>query len=201
MVIDPPYGVELISRGAVTRNYKEFGYASTDDSEESVLKLIHEFFPFIDKITERVVLTPGVRLMFKYPRPDHVGAFYSPAGKGCNKWGFTCWHPIFYYGKDPYLSRGLGSRPDSFRYFTENIDAHHPCPMPLKSWQKLVERCSLPDETVLDPFMGSGTTGMACANLNRKFIGIEIEPKYFEEACRRIEKAKRSATIKHSFWK
>ena len=41
----------------------------------------------------------------------------------------------------------------------------------------------------LDPFMGSGTTGVACANLGRKFIGIEIEPKYFDIACKRIEDA------------
>ena len=42
---------------------------------------------------------------------------------------------------------------------------------------------------VLDPFMGSGTTGVACIKLGRKFIGIEIEPKYFDIACRRIEEA------------
>lgn len=44
-------------------------------------------------------------------------------------------------------------------------------------------------EVVLDPFMGSGTTGVACAKLGRRFIGIEIEPKYFDIACRRIEEA------------
>ena len=43
--------------------------------------------------------------------------------------------------------------------------------------------------TLLDPFMGSGTTGVACANLGRKFIGIEIERKYFDIACERIEAA------------
>lgn len=42
---------------------------------------------------------------------------------------------------------------------------------------------------VLDPFMGSGTTGVACANLGHKFIGIEIDPRYFEIACARIEAA------------
>jgi len=41
--------------------------------------------------------------------------------------------------------------------------------------------------TILDPFMGSGTTGVACARLGRSFIGIEIEPRYFDIACRRIE--------------
>ena len=48
----------------------------------------------------------------------------------------------------------------------------------------------LPDaRTICDPFMGSGTTGVACAKLGRKFIGIEIEPKYFDIACRRIDAA------------
>ena len=46
-------------------------------------------------------------------------------------------------------------------------------------------------DTVLDPFMGSGTTGVACMNLGRSFIVIECEPKYFDIACRRIEDAQR----------
>ena len=49
--------------------------------------------------------------------------------------------------------------------------------------------------TILDPFMGSGTTGVACMNLGRKFIGIEREPKYFEIACRRIEDAQRQERL------
>jgi len=48
---------------------------------------------------------------------------------------------------------------------------------------------SAPNSVVLDPFMGSGTTGVACANLGRKFIGIEIERKYFDIACERIAAA------------
>lgn len=64
----------------------------------------------------------------------------------------------------------------------------HPTQKPLR----LMEWCllSVPDaETILDPFMGSGTTGVACANLGRKFIGIEINEKYFDIACKRIEAA------------
>ena len=44
-------------------------------------------------------------------------------------------------------------------------------------------------QTILDPFMGSGTTGVACVQLDRKFIGIELDPDYFEIACKRIEEA------------
>ncbi len=54
---------------------------------------------------------------------------------------------------------------------------------------RLVERASLTGDKILDPFMGSGTTGVAAVKLGRKFIGIEIEPKYFDIACRRISDA------------
>lgn len=48
---------------------------------------------------------------------------------------------------------------------------------------------TLPGATILDPFMGSGTTGVACVKLGRKFIGIEIDEGYFDIACERIRKA------------
>jgi len=53
----------------------------------------------------------------------------------------------------------------------------------------MVERSSQQSDTVLDPFMGSGTTGVAAVRLGRKFTGIEIEPKYFDIACRRVSDA------------
>lgn len=62
----------------------------------------------------------------------------------------------------------------------------HPTQKPVGIMGWCVEKT---DGIVLDPFMGSGTTGVACAKLGRKFIGIEIEPKYFDIACERIQKA------------
>lgn len=63
----------------------------------------------------------------------------------------------------------------------------HPCSRAQMHLNFLVRWWSEPGELVLDPFMGSGTTGVAALGLGRKFIGIEIEPKYFDIACRRIE--------------
>ncbi len=62
---------------------------------------------------------------------------------------------------------------------------------PTQKPRAVMEWCvaKVPEGVVLDPFMGSGTTGVACANLGRKFIGIEIERKYFDIACERIEAA------------
>ena len=65
-------------------------------------------------------------------------------------------------------------------------------PVPLMKW------CIsfFPDSQIIfDPFMGSGTTGVACMSLGRKFIGIEIEPKYFAISCERIENAQRQERL------
>ena len=72
--------------------------------------------------------------------------------------------------------------------------AGHPTQKPLKVMRWCIDQAGNP-ETILDPFMGSGTTGVACANLGRKFIGIEIEPKYFEIACERIDNAYRQERL------
>jgi DNA modification methylase len=64
----------------------------------------------------------------------------------------------------------------------------HPTQKPLALMKWCIEQASNP-ETIIDPFMGSGTTGVAAIQMGRKFIGIEREPKYFEIACKRIEQA------------
>ena len=65
--------------------------------------------------------------------------------------------------------------------------AEHPTQKPINLMTWCVEHTK--GHRILDPFMGSGTTGVACMNLGRKFIGIEIERKYFDIACERIEAA------------
>ena len=62
----------------------------------------------------------------------------------------------------------------------------HPTIKPLDIIQNIIINSSEENATVLDPFMGSGTTGVACLNTNRKFIGMEIDKNYFEIAKKRI---------------
>lgn len=66
----------------------------------------------------------------------------------------------------------------------------HPTQKPVAVMEWAISHAGVPS-TILDPFMGSGTTGVACMNFGRKFIGIEMEPKYFDIAFRRIEDAQR----------
>lgn len=65
----------------------------------------------------------------------------------------------------------------------------HPTEKPISLMRELIQDFTDWGQTILDPFMGSGTTGVACAKMGRKFIGIELEEKYFDIACRRIEEA------------
>lgn len=92
------------------------------------------------------------------------------------------------YGHSRWNGRG---KRGVFTHCTNNINREgtHPTEKPLSLMRELVELFSNRDETILDPFMGSGTTGVACVKLGRKFIGIELDKRYFDIACKRIEVA------------
>lgn len=161
-----------------------------DDTQEHLGHLINKFMPQVQRIAKRILITCGVPNMWLYPAPDWVLNWSDPSGEGGCKWGFPSWQPILAYGKDPYLQNGLGRRSDTIikRYLREkNID--HPCHKPIGFMKWLIGRATFEGDTILDPFMGSGTTGVACVKLNRNFIGMEINPTYFEIAKRRIEEA------------
>jgi site-specific DNA-methyltransferase (adenine-specific) len=75
---------------------------------------------------------------------------------------------------------------------TAKDKTEHPTQKPIKLMEYLVLTYSNVNQAVLDPFMGSGTTGVACVNTSRQFIGIEKDAKYFDIACKRIEEAVKS---------
>ena len=75
------------------------------------------------------------------------------------------------------------------KIFADRVERHHPTqkPLPLMEW--CINLAPKTTSTVADPFAGSGTTGVACANMGKTFYGIERERKYFDIACERIERA------------
>jgi site-specific DNA-methyltransferase (adenine-specific) len=78
-----------------------------------------------------------------------------------------------------------------------NVEGH-PCPRPLDQVRHIVDQWVPPGGTILDPFMGSGTTGVACVQTGRNFIGIEIDPTYFAIAQRRIAEAQMQPALELS---
>jgi len=90
---------------------------------------------------------------------------------------------LFYPGAEHFFPAG---RPTDVLEVPRTGNNYHPTEKPRELMEAIVRWTY---GTILDPFMGSGTTGVACVKLGRKFIGIEIEPKYFDIACKRIEAA------------
>lgn len=174
ILTDPPYGVGV-------------DYGVFEDTLPNAQGLIEKFMPIILAWDVPILLTPGHRAMWLYPKPSWVLAWIHPAGMGRNPWGFTQFNPILAYGKDPYLKRGLGSRPDTLILAADREgEMGHPTPKPVKVWLWLLERVSpSKEELIYDCFLGSGTTLIAAEKLNRRCYGMEIDPVYTDVCVKR----------------
>jgi DNA modification methylase len=120
----------------------------------------------------RVAIIMGTEAAWELPKPKWTACWARPASSARSLvGGFSHWSPILLYG-DCKLS--------------VDFKSWHASPKPevLMSW--LVNELTEEGQTVLDPFMGSGTTGVACAKLKRNFIGIERDAAHYATACARI---------------
>lgn len=176
VITDPPYGIG-------------FKYRSHDDATDKWYELMRCVVPMMINAAKFVVMPACAqqRIGWWYSEfpPTWLVAWYKGSPGHRSKIGFNDWEAHLVWGK-PWRQMH-----DHFQTPLV-IDANgHPCPKPVAYSEWLVSRGCPPHGVVIDPFMGSGTTGVACANLGRKFIGIEIERKYFDIACERIDNAYR----------
>jgi DNA modification methylase len=187
LVTDPPYGVNLgktIGRGG-KHGLARLGYDGIDDSYESwseaVLPIIFESV----KRAKRAAVFTGPHIQ-EQPKASAIGGIYNPAGSGRHRWGFNTFSPVLFYGTAPNLHKG--AKPNTLKSSARaERNGHHPCPKPLEWMSWLVNLASEENDTILDPFMGSGTTLRAAKDLSRRAIGIEINERYCEIAVRRLE--------------
>jgi len=99
--------------------------------------------------------------------------------------GYGNWLAAVVAGKKPRMGQ------NHLRFSVTRGKPDHPSPKPVQYMEAIVNRVTNPGDTVLDPFMGSGTTGVAALSLGRKFIGIEKDEKYFKIAEKRIKERQR----------
>jgi site-specific DNA-methyltransferase (adenine-specific) len=133
---------------------------------------------------------------------DRIHACVS-AGEICLIWGgnyfdlpptqgFVVWDKVqpenFSSSMCEYAWTNASKPAKLFRRHVVSYEKFHPTTKPIELMEWCIDWIGVA-ETILDPFMGSGTTGVACMNLGRKFIGIEMNQKYFEIACERIRQA------------
>jgi DNA modification methylase len=177
LVTDPPYGVNFDGKATKHTTVKSGGYIGEDSTT-----LGPEIVNMALTLVKRAAVFPGTRLLFRYPEPADIGCVYCPSGAGIGRAGFTCFHPVLFYG--PRASNKL--QPSSIISFAVSEPNGHPCPKPIEWMTWIVGLVSNEDETVIDPFCGSGRTLRAAKNQNRRAIGIDIEEAYCEIAAKQM---------------
>ncbi len=181
VVTDPPYGIKRFEKGSLR-------FDKNDEYKNGILwdrKPEQRTFNVILTAAKNSIIwgsnnfqLPNSESFFVWDKMQTVSNFASAELAFCNI---------------PKLPAKV------FRYSIHQFNCDEPSrPHKTQKPIKLIRWCLgfLPNaETILDPFMGSGTTGVACVQLGRKFIGIEIEPRYFDIACKRIEEAHRQGDL------
>jgi hypothetical protein len=145
------------------------GYTSYRDTYESFCDTI---VPILNRALDRVqcgAVFTGPHI-HEQRKPTAMGAIRHLSAVGRTTWGSHNLLPVLFYGTPPNAGRHRPLVKESTATAEPSL---HPCPKPLEWMLWLVQLASRPGETLLDPFMGSGTTGVACVELGRKFIGIE----------------------------
>lgn len=164
VLTDPPYGVAL----------------EGSSWDKSIPTPSEWLYPLFGKAAT-ILVTPGNGNQQFYPAPNWTMAWFRPGSvqRVLRAAGFSHWEPILLYGNNPF---GV----DAKQISPNNPDSGngHPCPKPLTLFKWLVKESKA--RTVLDPFMGSGTTLRAAKDLGLKAIGIELEEKYCEIAAKRM---------------
>jgi DNA modification methylase len=169
VVTDPPYGIG--ESGGCFRDRKGGGHRVLERKEWDAHRPASEVFTAVLSAAPDQIIWGG-----------NYFADLLPASKGWLYWD-KLMGGDFADGELAWTSLDRALR--KFTRCNKDHGKEHPTqkPVALMAW------CLgfLPDaQTILDPFMGSGTTGVACVQLGRKFIGIELDPGYFDIACRRI---------------
>lgn len=177
VITDPPYGIgessnKVASRGklAAPRDYGEFDWDKAPPTDE-LIELIRKKAQFQAFFGGNYFTLPPTSCWLVWDKLNS-GDFAD-----CEL-AWTNW---------PKAVRRLQWRWNGM-IRQGNEERYHPTQKPLEVMKWVIELCPKSD-TIIDPFMGSGTTGVAAIQLGRSFIGIEREPKYFDIASKRIEQA------------
>ena len=180
VITDPPYGVNFCS------GWTGASIAGDEDASvrDEALSLVGET-PAVVFGSHHVAPPNGTRATVVWHRP----------GSGMGDLSLP-WKPdfemVFIVGKGfRHETRGSGVLSIAWDVFRGAAD--HPHQKPVSLMQHFVERA--PRGGIADPFMGSGSTGVACARMGRQFYGIERERKYFDIACERISRAQAQGSL------
>jgi len=193
VITDPPYGIGMDNSNKRTKpsrpnsytQYPDFRYPKSDWDKLPISKSV---FDAIFRISNDQVIFGA----------NYYSSFL-PSG-----FGWIFWDKIngdnncFSDGEFAFASKGIQSRRfvcSAFDDLRGGKDRQHPTQKPTKLMRWVLENYTHEGDTILDPFMGSGTTGVACVQTGRNFIGIEIDEGYFKIAEKRIRDAQQQMRL------
>ena len=195
VLTDPPYGMDYQSNRRVKT--PKFNKIDNDDNLEWLpvfVKDLHRtmrdntaIFVFcswhnVDLFKKQIECVFTLKNILVWVKNNH--------GSGDLKGSYAPKHEFVLYAHKGRCLLRDGRRPDILEFpKVSGSKMVHPTEKPVDLCKRLILDASDVNATVLDPFMGSGTTGVACVNTGRKFIGIERDPQYFKIAKDRIEAA------------
>jgi site-specific DNA-methyltransferase (adenine-specific) len=182
VITDPPYGMDWDVNGSrYTKGGKAWGSTIINDDQPfdpvPFLAFKNVIMWGFNHYAQR--LPVGTTLVWIKRNDSAFGTFLSDAELGWMKGG----HGVYCFRDATYKS--------------ETPERYHPTQKPISLMRWCIERVSKRGDTIFDPFMGSGTTGVACMQLGRNFIGCEIDAGYFKIAEKRIKDAAAQPALFH----
>lgn len=206
VITDPPYEAVMQNRwGVLSRNapsshvrHEAIGFEAIDPIRDDVAKAVKDacrgwgvLFCMAEGVRAWRDAIEATGAKYKramvWVKPDAMPQFNGQGPSVGHEMMVAAW-----YG-DGYSRWNGGGKPGTFIHTKNTSGAEHPTQKPLPLMRELVEYFSFCGDTVCDPFMGSGTTGVAAVKSGRRFIGIERDPKWFDLACRRVSEALKQA--------
>lgn len=208
VISDPPYEAELHGAiGRIRRNdgremISDLGFEAINDVRSTVARLCVDAsggWLILFTLAEGVrawrddIQAAGAKYdtCLAWVKPDAAPRFN---GQGAAR-GFEC--AVTAWCAGGYRSWNGGGKRGVYTHLVNGPERHgaHPTEKPRRLMSEIVADFTKPEQTILDPFMGSGTTGVAAVMAGRNFIGIERNPAHFDIACKRIEDAQRQKDL------
>lgn len=193
ILTDPPYGMEYVSNRRKEKYEKiindnnlhwidDFCHQSYRIAKENTAHYVFCSFHNIDIFKKSLEKNFKIKNLLVWNKNNHgSGDLYTDFAP---KTEF-----IWFVQKGSCNMRGK-REPNIFK-FNKTNNEHHPTEKPVVMMEYLIKKFSDEQDTIMDPFMGSGTTGVACKNTKRNFIGIEKDSNYFNIATKRINETNR----------
>ena len=186
-ITDPPYNYDF-----------DYGIASDNLSLDEYESFVRNWWAVARKNSNRLVVTPGLKNLDFYYRNFEITwtcAWVKKNAMTASKIGnLSVWEPVLFesdeWDWEPVIVHGKARKKvkrDVYEYpiKIQQGTGGHPCPKLLEFWEKLISDFSSIDNTILDVFLGSGTTLIACERLGRKCRAVEISPAYVAVAIQR----------------